>query len=62
MTVFFQNIKREGARVMPSVVSYARVLDSLTGAMREDWRVLESCKQVWTNLYKPWNVIYHTNR
>ena len=38
------------------------VLDRLTIAMRADWRILESCKQIWTNRYKPWNVIYYNNR
>jgi hypothetical protein len=56
-----QKIKREGARVLPDVVAYAMVLDRLTGAMRADWRILESCKQIWTNMYKPWNVLYYNN-
>ena len=62
LTWLLQKIKREGARVLPDVVSYAMVLDRLTGAMRADWRILESCKQIWTNMYKPWNVLNYKNK
>ena len=36
LTELLEKIKKEGARVVSSAVSYALVLDRLTGAMRDD--------------------------
>eukprot|EP00092_Neocalanus_flemingeri_P002243 GFUD01002389.1.p1 GENE.GFUD01002389.1~~GFUD01002389.1.p1 ORF type:complete len:402 (+),score=91.63 GFUD01002389.1:21-1226(+) len=56
-TEVMEKVRIDGAKVFPDVVSYAMVLNRLTVAMRSNWRVLEACKQVWTRLYKPWNIL-----
>jgi len=43
----YHKVQTEGAAVLPSVVTYALVLERLTEAMREDWRIIECCKKIW---------------
>jgi hypothetical protein len=42
-----QKVDAEGAAVLPSVVTYALLLERLTRAMRDDWRVIAACRDVW---------------
>jgi hypothetical protein len=42
-----QKVRAEGAKVLPSVVTYALLLERLTQAMRNDWRIIEACRKVW---------------
>jgi hypothetical protein len=37
----------EGATVLPSVVTYGLLLERLTQAMRDDWRLIEACRDIW---------------
>jgi hypothetical protein len=37
----------EGPSVFPDVISYGIVLNRLTIAMYDDWRILEICRQIW---------------
>lgn len=39
--------RTEGATVLPSVVTYGLLLERLTQAMRDDWRLLEACREIW---------------
>ncbi|MCP3925887.1 MAG: hypothetical protein GY714_25245 [Desulfobacterales bacterium] len=43
----FNKVEKEGDRVLPDVISYALVLDRLTFAMSDDWKILETCKNIW---------------
>ncbi|BCS95298.1 hypothetical protein DSLASN_09300 [Desulfoluna limicola] len=43
----YRKVRTEGDAVFPSVVTYALVLERLTEAMRDDWRIIECCKNVW---------------
>jgi hypothetical protein len=40
-------VRREGARVLPSVVTYGLVLERVTQAMRNDWKIVETCREIW---------------
>ncbi len=40
-------VQTEGATVLPSVVTYGLLLERLTRAMRDDWEVIEACREVW---------------
>lgn len=40
-------VQTEGARVLPSVVTYGLLLERLTRAMRDDWELIEACREVW---------------
>ena len=40
-------LRTEGAAVVPQVVAYAIVLDRLTRAMHDDWRLTEACIDLW---------------
>ena len=43
----YRKLHREGATVLPSVVTYGLLLQRLTQAMRNDWRILQACKEIW---------------
>jgi len=43
----YHNVQMEGARVLPSVVTYGLLLERLTQAMRNDWRLIEACREIW---------------
>jgi hypothetical protein len=40
-------VQTEGAEVLPSVVTYGLLLERLTRAMRDDWEVIEACREIW---------------
>lgn len=40
-------VQTEGAEVLPSVVAYGLLLERLTRAMRDDWEVIEACREIW---------------
>jgi len=40
-------VQTEGATVLPSVVTYGLLLERLTQAMRNDWRLIEACRVIW---------------
>ena len=41
-------LKKEGTVVIPNVVTLAFVLDRMTSAMKENWRFLKVCKDIWS--------------
>ena len=43
----YRKVHTEGATVLPSVVTYGLLLQRLTQAMRNDWRILQACKEIW---------------
>ena len=43
----YEKVQLEGAMVLPSVVTYALLLERLTQAMRNDWRLLRACREIW---------------
>ena len=45
-------LKEEGAVVIPNVVSLAFVLDRMTSAMKENWRFLKVCNEIWSEYDK----------
>ena len=57
-----EKVETEGALVFPDVVTYAMVMHRLTKAMRNDWKILEACKDIWTSLLKPFKVINSKSR
>ena len=46
-TKILSKVKMEGGAIFPDVIAYAMVLEKLTLAMRNDWKILEACNQVW---------------
>ncbi len=42
-----RKMQAEGATVLPSVVTYGLLLERLTRAMRNDWKVIEACRGIW---------------
>jgi hypothetical protein len=43
----YDKVQMEGATVLPSVVTYGLLLERLTQAMRDDWRLIEACRDIW---------------
>ncbi|MDH3654373.1 MAG: hypothetical protein OEN21_08905 [Myxococcales bacterium] len=43
----YNQVQTEGATVLPSVVTYGLLLERLTRAMRNDWRLIEACREIW---------------
>jgi sirohydrochlorin ferrochelatase len=43
----YHKAQTEGATVLPSVVTYGLLLQRLTQAMRNDWRLIEACRDIW---------------
>ena len=43
----YHKVQTEGATVLPSVVAYGLLLERLTQAMRNDWRLIEACREIW---------------
>lgn len=43
----YHKFQTEGAAVLPSVVTYGLLLERLTQAMRNDWRLIHACKEIW---------------
>ncbi|HET6416565.1 MAG TPA: hypothetical protein VFG22_09730 [Polyangiales bacterium] len=43
----YQKVQMEGARVLPSVVTYGMLLERLTQAMRNDWGIIKACREIW---------------
>jgi hypothetical protein len=42
-----EKVRAEGATVLPSVVTYGLLLERLTRAMRNHWRIIEACREIW---------------
>ena len=42
-----RKFRTEGATVLPSVVAYGLVLERLAQAMRNDWRLIDACREIW---------------
>jgi len=42
-----RKVQAEGSTVLPSVVTYGLLLNRLTQAMRNDWRVIAACREIW---------------
>ena len=42
-----QKVQMEGAAVLPSVVTYGLLLERLTRAMRDDWKIIQACREIW---------------
>ncbi|MDD2717872.1 MAG: hypothetical protein PHW04_18445, partial [Candidatus Wallbacteria bacterium] len=40
-------VSQIGKQEFPRLVAYALALDRLTGAMKDDWRLLEICRKIW---------------
>ena len=43
----YHKFQTEGAAVLPLVVAYGLVLERLTQAMRNDWRLIRACREIW---------------
>ena len=43
----YHELQLEGATVLPSVVAYGLLLERLTRAMRNDWKVIAACREIW---------------
>ncbi len=43
----YHKVQMEGATVLPSVVTYGLLLERLIRAMRNDWRLIEACREIW---------------
>ncbi|MBT8451355.1 MAG: hypothetical protein KJO40_05235 [Deltaproteobacteria bacterium] len=43
----FHKVQTEGAAVLPSVLTYGLLLERLTQAMRNDWRLIHACREIW---------------
>jgi len=43
----YRKVQIEGATVLPSVVTYGLLLERLTQAMRNDWRIVSACRKIW---------------
>ena len=41
-------LNKEGAIVIPNVVTLAFVLERLTSAMKDNWRFLRVCNEIWS--------------
>ena len=58
-------VQMEGAAVLPSVVTYGLLLERLTQAMRNDWKVIEACREIWLrardaeDMKSHWTVFEH---
>ena len=48
-------LRQEGREVIPKVVTLAFVLEKITSAIKQNWRILELCNKIWSrydNLHK----------
>ena len=41
-------LREEGAVVLPNVVTLAYVLERMTSAIKENWRFLKVCNEIWS--------------
>ena len=53
-------LKEEGAVVIPNVVTLAFVLERMTSAMKENWRFLKVCNEIWSEYDNPPKVLHVT--
>ena len=53
-------LKEEGAVVIPNVVTLAFVLERMTSAMKENWRFLKVCNEIWSDYDNPKKALYST--
>jgi hypothetical protein len=56
---YMAKVDEEGKTVLPDVIAYAQVLERLNRAMRQDWQILEACKEYWKGERKKANVAAH---
>ena len=60
-----EKVRSEGATVLPSVVTYGLLLERLTQAMRNDWKVIAACREIWLgardaeDMKSHWTVFEH---
>jgi hypothetical protein len=52
-------VQLEGATVLPSVVTYGLLLERLTQAMRNDWKVIAACREIWQRARDAENMTSH---
>lgn len=43
----YHKVQMERETVLPSVVTYGLLLERLTQAMRNDWKVIAACREIW---------------
>ncbi len=61
----YRKVQTEGTTVLPSVVTYGLVLERLTQAMRNDWRIISACREIWLSareaegMKSHWTVFEH---
>jgi hypothetical protein len=61
----YRKVQLEGATVLPSVVTYGLLLERLTQSMRNDWRLIEACREIWLrardaeDMKSHWTVFEH---
>ena len=53
-------LKEEGSIVIPNVVTLAFVLERMTLAMKENWRFLRVCNEIWLKYDHPSKAFYST--
>jgi hypothetical protein len=44
---YMSKVDEEGDSVFPDALAYAHALERLTIAMREDWRIIRACRDLW---------------
>lgn len=57
---FQSKLKEEGAVVIPNVVTLAFVLERMTSTMKENWRFLKVCNEIWSEYDNPPKALYAT--
>lgn len=61
----YKKLHTEGATVLSSVVTYGLLLERLTQAMRNDWRLIRACRDIWLaardaeDMKSHWTVFEH---
>jgi len=61
----YHKVQTEGATVLPSVVTYGLLLERLTKAMRNDWKLIQACREIWLrdrvaeDMKSHWTVFEH---
>lgn len=54
-------IKNEGSKVIPETIAYAIVLEGITSAMKDDYKIIEDLSRYWVNKRKPIRLTKHFN-
>ncbi len=61
----YHKVQTEGATVLPLVVTYGLLLERLTQAMRNDWKLIQACREIWLrdrvaeDMKSHWTVFEH---